>query len=106
GVATAHTPKTTTVSVSLPVSAPGIAPAHRIRPLKMVAPTPTYLAATVGTGGPTEWLEIMTPAGAVVAKTEITPTMPWMTAAGAGGAYWTANGTEYELSVSGAIRKL
>lgn len=106
GVATAHTPKTTTVSMALPASAAGIAPAHLIRPLKMITPTPTYLVATVGTGGTSDMLEIMTPSGAVVAKTEINPTQRWMTAAGAGGAYWTANGAEYELSLSGAVRKL
>ena len=72
----------------------------------MIAPTPTYLVATVGTGGTSEWLEILTPSGAVVAKTEINPTQRWMTAAGAGGAYWTENGAEYELTVTGAVRKL
>jgi hypothetical protein len=106
GVAAAHAPKTTTVSISLPASAPAITPAHLIRPLKMIAPTATYLVATVGTGGTSDLLEIMTPSGAVVAKTEINPTQRWMTAAGAGGAYWTANGAEYELTVSGAVRKL
>jgi len=106
GVATAHTPKTTTVSISLPASAPAIAPAHLIRPLKAIVATPTYLVATVGSGGTSEWLEIMTPSGAVVARTKIDPTQTWMTAAGAGGAYWTANGAEYELSLSGAVRKL
>jgi hypothetical protein len=106
GVATAHTPKTTTVSISLPASAPAISPERLTRPLKMIAPTPTYLVATVGTGGTSDRLEIMTPSGAVVANTEINPTQIWMTAAGAGGAYWTANGAEYELTVSGAVRKL
>ena len=106
GLATAHAPKTTTVSISLPASAPAIAPEHLTRPLKMIAATPTYLVATIGTGSTSEWLEIMTPAGAVVARTKINPTQTWMTAAGAGGAYWTANGAEYELSVSGTVRKL
>ena len=32
--------------------------------------------------------------------------MAWMTAAGAGGAYWTENGAEYELTPSGAFHKL
>jgi hypothetical protein len=32
--------------------------------------------------------------------------MPWMTAAGAGGAYWTENGAEYELTPAGAIHEL
>ncbi|MFZ0180569.1 MAG: hypothetical protein WAL84_11970 [Candidatus Dormiibacterota bacterium] len=106
GLATAHAPKTTTVSISLPASAPAIAPEHLTRPLKMITPAPTYLVATVGTGSTSEWLEIMTPSGAVVARTRINPTQTWMTAAGAGGAYWTANGAEYELSVSGTVRKL
>jgi hypothetical protein len=106
GVATAHAPKTTTVSISLPASAPATAPEHLIRPLKMIVPTPTYLVATVGSAGTSEWLEILTPWGAVVARTKINPTQTWMTAAGAGGAYWTANGAEYELSVAGAVRKL
>jgi hypothetical protein len=106
GLATAHAPKTTTVSISLPASAPAIAPEHLTRPLKMIAATPTFLVATVGTGSTSEWLEIMTPSGAVVARTKINPTQTWMTAAGAGGAYWTANGAEYELSVSGTVRKL
>ena len=106
GVATAHTPKTTTVSISLPASAPAIASDHLIRPLKAIVATPTYLVATVGSGGSSEWMEIMTPSGAVVARTKIDPTQTWMTAAGAGGAYWTANGAEYELSLSGAVRKL
>ena len=106
GMAAAHTPKTTTVSVALPASAPAISPERLTRPLKVIAATPTYVVATVGISGSSEWLEIMTPSGAVVARTEINPTETWMTAAGAGGAYWTANGAEYELSVSGTVRKL
>lgn len=52
GLATAHAPKTTTVSISLPASAPAISPEHLTRPLKMITPAPTYLVATVGTAAP------------------------------------------------------
>jgi hypothetical protein len=105
GVAAAHTPRTTTVSVSLPTAPAAISPSRLLRPLPVIPATPTYLVASVGTGA-SEWLEIMTPSGAVVAKAQVNPTETWMTAAGAGGAYWTENGGEYELTLSGAVHKL
>ena len=48
--------------------------------------------------GDNEWLEIVNAAGTVVTKTLIDPTSPWLTAAGAGGAYWTQGGEEHELT--------
>ena len=106
GVAAAHEPRTSTVSVSLPKAPDVPSASHPLRPLRVIPATPTYIVATVGTGGAGERLEIMTSSGTVVAKTEITPTEPWMTAAGAGGAYWTENGAEYELTISGAVHEL
>jgi hypothetical protein len=106
GVAASHTARTTTVSVTLPKSAPQISASHLIRPLRQITPAPTYIVATVAISATNEWLEILNTSGAVVAKTEINPTLAWMIAAGAGGAYWTENGFEYELTPAGAIHKL
>ena len=52
------------------------------------------------------WLEILSHTGAVVARTEINPTLGWMVAAGPGGAYWTQGGTEYVLTPTGAVHRL
>ena len=55
---------------------------------------------TVPATGGNEWLEILTSSGAVVAKTGINPTDDWLTAVGAGGAYWSQGGVEHELTAS------
>jgi hypothetical protein len=104
--AAASTPRTTTVSVSFPAADPVIPTRDLLRPLPVVPSAPTYIVATVGAGAASEWLEILTPSGSAVARTEIDPTQSWMTAAGAGGAYWTENGMEYNLTPAGAVRKL
>ena len=87
-----------------------VAPAPSATPTTPATPTAPAasvdVVATVATSGPDEWLEILSHTGRVLAKTEINPTMAWMTAAGAGGAYWTQNNAEYELSPSGTVRKL
>jgi hypothetical protein len=64
------------------------------------------VAGTVAISGTAEWLELLTPSGTVVARTEINPTLSWMIGAGAGGAYWAQSGSERELTPSGAIRTL
>jgi hypothetical protein len=118
GVA-AVTARTKTVSVAIPKAteyAPSVPPDAVI---PAVAPTPTppahitpvppsstYVVGTAAATGGNEWLEILSHTGALVARTEINPTNPWMTAAGAGGAYWTQGGAEYELSPSGAVHRL
>lgn len=102
-------PKATEYAPSVPPDAviPAVtptptAPAHTTP----VPPPSTYVVATAAATGSNEWLEILSHTGALVARTEINPTNPWMTAAGAGGAYWTQGGVEYELSPSGAVHKL
>jgi hypothetical protein len=114
GAASAITQRTTTDSVAFRDAAP-----HMVPPVATPAPQPatpppasapapprTELVATVATGASREWLEILTPSGGVIARTEIEPTLVWMTAAGAGGAYWTQNGVEHELTPSGVVRSL
>ncbi len=71
-----------------------------------VAPAATTTVATVSGAGSSEWLEILNGSGAVIAKTSIDPSQDWMTAAGAGGAYWAQDGVEHELTASGATRSL
>jgi hypothetical protein len=58
------------------------------------------------TAGATQWLEILSHKGAVLAKTAVNPILGWMVNAGPGGAYWSQSGAEYELTTSGAVRKL
>jgi hypothetical protein len=106
GAAAPHTPRATTVSVSLPKAAPVLATADLLRPLPVVPVAPTYLVAKVATGSTSELLEILTPSGTVVARKEINPTEVWMVTSGAGGAYWTENGAEYEMTPAGAIHNL
>jgi hypothetical protein len=106
GAAAAHAPRTTTVSVSLPAADPVLAKADLLRPLPVIPAAPTYLVATVATSSTNEWIEILTPSGTIVAKKEINPTQVWMVSSGAGGAYWSENGAEYEMTPAGAIRKL
>jgi hypothetical protein len=104
GAAATRAPRTTTVSVSLPATAPALPKTALLRPLPVIPVAPTYDVATVAAGGANEWLEILTPSGTMVARTEIDPT--GSPAVGAGGAYWTENGAEYELTPAGAIHKL
>jgi hypothetical protein len=111
GAVSAITLHATTDSVAFPDAAP-----HTVRPSLAPAPQPStapvnpgsngVLVATIPFSGSEEWLEILTPSGAVVARTEIDPTDPWLTRAGAGGAYWTQGGIEHELTPSGAVRSL
>ena len=90
GAASAITQRTTTDSVAFRDAAP-----HMVPPVATLAPQPatpappaaapapprTELVATVATGASQEWLEILTPSGGVIARTEIQPTLVWMTAA-------------------------
>jgi hypothetical protein len=104
GVAASHAPRTTTDALHLTATAPAIAATALLRPLPLIPAAPTYVVANIGAGGANEWVEILTPSGKIVARTEINPT--WAPVAGAGGAYWTENGAEYELTPAGAVRKL
>jgi hypothetical protein len=103
-VAASHAPRATTVSVQLPATARAIPATALLRPLPVIPAAPTYDVATIAADGGNEWLEILTPAGTIVARTEINPT--GSPEVGAGGAYWTENGAEYELTPSGAVHKL
>jgi hypothetical protein len=104
GAAATHAPRTTTVSLNLPRTAPAIPATALLRPLPVVTAAPTYIVANVAAGGANEWLEILSPSGRIVTRTEIDPSIG--PAAGAGGAYWTENGAEYQLTPAGAIHKL
>jgi hypothetical protein len=118
GAVSAVTLRTTTEGVALPDAAPH-APRPAVTPTPAPTPTPTpaphapappglprALAVTLPASGGQEWLEILTASGAVVARTEISPPDPWLTRAGADGAYWTQGGAEHELTRSGAVRSL
>ncbi len=61
---------------------------------------------SVLTAGSTQWLEILSHTGALVARTPINPILGWMVAAGPGGAYWSQAGSEFELTLSGAVHRL
>jgi hypothetical protein len=112
GAASADTMRTTTQSVapSDPVRnlpRPAVTPAAL--PTATPAPTPpatVRVVVTIPASGGEEWLEILSSSGAALARTEINPANPWMANAGAGGAYWTQNGVEHELTPSGAVRSL
>jgi hypothetical protein len=106
GAAAPHAPHTTTVAMHLPATAPAIPATALLRPLPVMPVAPTYLVATVATGSSSEWIEILTPSGTVVARKVINPTQVWMVASGAGGAYWSEDGAEYEMTPAGAIHKL
>ena len=115
GAVSAITLRTTTGSVPFLDAAPHtLRPAVALTPQVPVTPAPkpvipapaTYIVGTVPAGAGHEWLEILTSSGHLVARTEITPTLAWMTAAGGGGAYWTENGAEHELTPSGVVRSL
>jgi hypothetical protein len=82
---------------------PAVSPAA-IPPVQLAAATTTV--ATVPGNGGSEWLEILNGSGVVTAKTAMSPTQAWMTAAGPGGAYWAQDGVEHELTTSGAVRDL
>jgi hypothetical protein len=88
----------------LPATAPAIPTTALLRPLPVIPAAPTYVVANVAAGGANEWLEILTSSGKIVAKTEIDPT--GSPTVGAGGAYWTENGSEYELTPAGATHTL
>ncbi|MFI5287570.1 MAG: hypothetical protein ACHQ4F_14800 [Candidatus Dormibacteria bacterium] len=118
GVAAAATARTTTVSdviskptvavASLPLRAlprPEVVPVAQVVP-STPHPAPSTYVVSILTAGATQWLEIRSHTGAVVAKTTINPILGWMVEAGAGGAYWSQGGAEYELTPSGAVHKL
>jgi len=106
-------PHSTTDSYARTDSAP-----HTVAPMATPAPatpapatpaphaSPANVVITAPISGGDEWLEILSTSGTVLAKTEINPTLSWMTAAGAGGAYWAEGGLERELTPSGAVRTL
>jgi hypothetical protein len=104
GAAATHAPRATTVSVHLPATAPALSTSALLRPLPVISAAPTYVVANVAAGGANEWVEILSPSGRIVARTEVDPSQGPV--AGAGGAYWTANGAEYELTPAGAVHKL
>lgn len=117
GVAAAVTARTTTVSDVISKPAAAVAPDPlRERPRPAVvppatpspppAPAPSVDMVSILTAGPTQWLEILSHTGALVARTPIDPILGWMVAAGPGGAYWSQSGAEYELTLSGAVHKL
>src|SRR5580700_528943 len=86
----------------IPVAVPAAVPTSKPVP----APVPSADVVTVLTAGATQWLEILSHSGAVVAKTTINPLLGWMVSAGPGGAYWSTSGSEYELSTTGTVRRL
>jgi len=104
GVAASHAPRTTTVALHLPATAPAIAATALLRPLPVIPPAPTYVIANVSAGGANEWVEILTASGKIVARAEINPSEGPM--AGPGGAYWVANNALHELTPAGAVRTL
>jgi hypothetical protein len=114
GVAAAVTARTTTVSDLNPNGATADASPHVYAiPHPVVAPTAAPVPApapsdvvSVLTAGATQYLEIRSHTGALVAKTTINPLLGWMVNAGPGGAYWSTSGSEYELTTSGAVRRL
>ena len=70
------------------------------------APVPSPDVVRVLTAGATQWLEIVSHSGAVIAKTTINPIQGWMVNAGPDGAYWSQGGSESLLTTSGAVRRL
>ena len=114
GVAAAVTARTTTVSDLNPNGATADASPHVYAiPKPVVVPTAHPVpppaprdVVSVLTAGATQYLEIRSHTGALVAKTTINPLLGWMVSAGPGGAYWSQSGAEYELTTSGAVRKL
>jgi hypothetical protein len=120
GAVSAVTLRDTTGAVALPDSTrplprPSVTPTPAPTPTPPAAPSPLppvvpgpggWLVAAIPGTGSSEWLEILNSAGAVVARTAIDPTDPWMTASGAGGAYWAQDGVEHELTPTGAVRTL
>ena len=116
GAVSAVTLRSTTGSVAFPDAAPHL-PRPAITPTPAPAPPPASTLPPVAHGpgsvvvtlpatGDNEWLEILTTSGAVVARTEINPTDPWLTRAGLGGAYWTQGGVEHELTTANTVRSL
>ncbi len=114
GVAAAVTARTTTVSDLNPNGATADASPHVyaipkpvvVPPAHPVPPPAPSDVVSVLTAGATQYLEIRSHTGAVVAKTTINPLLGWMVKAGPGGAYWSASGSEYELTTSGRVRRL
>jgi hypothetical protein len=125
GVAAAVTARTTTVADVTPaktveISAtplrslprPAVVPATNGTPPASTPPKPTapvssaFMVVTAGGTGGEMWLEILSHTGAMVARTEISPTLQWLVSAGPGGAYWSQGGSEYLLSTSGKVRRL
>ena len=89
-----------------PVTSPATAAPAPATPAAHASQPDIVVTVPISSSSGTEWLEILNAAGTVLAKTEIDPTVTWMTAAGAGGAYWAQDGQEHELTPSGAVRTL
>ena len=120
GVAAAVTARTTTVSdLNANGTAADASPHVYVLPQPVVVPTAAAVptahpvpapapsdVVSVLTAGATQWLEIRSHSGVLLAKTTINPILGWMVNAGPGGAYWSQSGTEYELTTSGTVRKL
>ncbi|MGA8521781.1 MAG: hypothetical protein WB807_01845 [Candidatus Dormiibacterota bacterium] len=123
GVAAAVTARTTTVSdLNANGAAADASPHVHAISQPAVVPTPATVPAAshpippahtangdvvaILTAGATQWLEILSHSGVVVAKTTINPILGWMVNAGPGGAYWSQSGAEHELTTSGAVRTL
>jgi hypothetical protein len=112
GVAAVTTHTTTVSDVSASTAIGDASPHAHLIPVAVPtskpvpAPVPSADVVTVLTAGATQWLEILSHSGAVVAKTTINPLLGWMVSAGPGGAYWSTSGSEYELSTSGTVRRL
>ncbi len=104
GAAAPHAPRTTTVALHLPATAPAIPATALLRPLPVIPASPTYVVANLAAGNGNVWVEILTPSGKIVARTEVDTSQGPV--AGEDGAYWTANGAEYVLTPAGAVRKL
>ncbi len=89
-----------------PVASPATATPAPATPAPHASQSNIVVTVPISGSSGTEWLEILSPGGTVLAKTEIDPSVAWMTAAGAGGAYWSQGGLVHELTPSGAIRTL
>jgi hypothetical protein len=81
-------------------------PVPTAAPKPVPAPVPSPDVVRVLTAGATQYLEIVSHSGTVIAKTTINPIQGWMVNAGPGGAYWSQGGFEHELTTSDAVRTL
>jgi hypothetical protein len=109
GAAAAHAPRTTTVSaMHLPAAARAIPATALLRPLKVIPArrrtssrtSPTATVANESARDPYPDRQDRRQDG------DRSRPRASVVTAGAGGAYWTANGAEYELTPAGTIHKL